>query len=68
MSLNVSEIGFQNNALEQKSTLASVDAYFSSELNLKTSGESNASYHYNGSAYIYGNIGVDFAEALIEMN
>ena len=37
MTLNVSEIGFQNNAMEQKSTLGSVDAYFSSELNLKTS-------------------------------
>ena len=37
MSLNVSEIGFQNNSLEQKSVLASVDAFVSSELNLKTS-------------------------------
>ena len=37
MSLNVSETGFQNNSLEQKSVLASVDAFVSSELNLKTS-------------------------------
>ncbi len=37
MSLNVSEIGFQNNSLEQKSVLASVDAFVSSEWNLKTS-------------------------------
>ena len=37
MSLNVSEIGFQSNVLEQKSALASVDAFVSSELNLKTS-------------------------------
>jgi hypothetical protein len=37
MSLNVSEIGFQNTSLEQKSVLASVDAFVSSELNLKTS-------------------------------
>ena len=36
MSLNVSEIGFQNTALEQRSSHASVEAYFSSELNLKT--------------------------------
>jgi hypothetical protein len=37
MSLNISQINFQNNALEQKSTLTSVDAFVSSELNLKTS-------------------------------
>jgi hypothetical protein len=37
MSLNVSEIDFQNNALKDKSSLASVDAFVSSELNLKTS-------------------------------
>ena len=37
MSLNVSETGFQNNSLEQKSVLASVYAFVSSELNLKTS-------------------------------
>ena len=37
MSLNVSEIGFHNNALEHKSHSASVDAFVSSELNLKTS-------------------------------
>jgi hypothetical protein len=37
MSLNVSEIDFQNNALKHKSSLASVDAFVSSELNLKTS-------------------------------
>ena len=36
MSLNLSEIGFQNNSLEQKSTLASVEATYSSELSLKT--------------------------------
>lgn len=36
MSLNVSEIGFQNNLLEQKSVVASVDAFVSSELNLRT--------------------------------
>ena len=37
MSFNVSEIGFHNNALEHKSHSASVDAFVSSELNLKTS-------------------------------
>jgi hypothetical protein len=37
MSLNVSEIDFQNNALEKNITLASVDAFVSNELNLKTS-------------------------------
>jgi hypothetical protein len=37
MSINISEIDIQNNALEQKSNLASVDAFVSSELNLKTS-------------------------------
>jgi hypothetical protein len=37
MSLNVSEIGFQNNTLEHKSHSASIDAFVSSELNLKTS-------------------------------
>jgi hypothetical protein len=36
MDLNLSEIGFQNVPLEQKSTSASVSAYFSSELSLKT--------------------------------
>ncbi len=36
MSLNLSEIGFQNNSLEQKSILASVGATYSSELSLKT--------------------------------
>ena len=36
MALNVSEIGFQNAPLEQRSTAASVEAYFSSELSLKT--------------------------------
>ncbi len=38
------------------------------ELKLKQAGESNAGYHYNGSAYIYGNIGKAFAEAMIELN
>ena len=37
MSLNVSEIGFHNNALEHKSYSVSVDAVVSSEFNLKTS-------------------------------
>jgi hypothetical protein len=37
------------------------------ELKLKQTGESNAGYHYNGSAYIYGNIGKAFAEAMIEL-
>ena len=37
MSLNISEIGLQNNQLEHKSTLASLGAFVSSELNLKTS-------------------------------
>jgi hypothetical protein len=37
MSLDVSEIGFHNNALEYKSHSTSVDAFVSSELNLKTS-------------------------------
>jgi hypothetical protein len=37
MSLNISEIDFQNNALKDKSSLDSVDAFVSSELNLKTS-------------------------------
>ena len=48
MTLNVSEIGFQNNAMEQKSTLASVDAYFSSELNLKTSEGDLVSLSFGG--------------------
>lgn len=38
------------------------------ELRLKHTGESNASFHYNGSAYIYGKIGKAFAEAMIEMH
>jgi alpha-galactosidase len=38
------------------------------ELKLKTTGESNAGYHYNGSAYILGNIGKAFAEAMIELS
>ena len=37
MDLNLSEIGFQNAPLEQKSTSASVSAFFASELSLKTS-------------------------------
>jgi hypothetical protein len=37
MSLNIPQIGFQNNALEQNSTLTSKDAVVYSELNLKTS-------------------------------
>jgi hypothetical protein len=37
MSLNVSEIDFQNNVLEHKSRSNSVDTFVSSELNLKTS-------------------------------
>lgn len=37
MSLNIPEIGLQNNALEHESHSASVDAFVSSELNLKTS-------------------------------
>lgn len=48
MSLNMSEIGFQNNALEQKSTLASVDAFFSSVLNLKTSEGDLVSLSFGG--------------------
>jgi hypothetical protein len=37
MSFNVSEIGFNNNALEHNKHSGSVDAFVSSELNLKTS-------------------------------
>jgi hypothetical protein len=37
MFLNLSRIDFQNNVLEHKSALASVDTFVSSELNLKTS-------------------------------
>jgi hypothetical protein len=37
MSLNIPEIGLQNNALEHESHSASVDAFVSSELDLKTS-------------------------------
>lgn len=37
------------------------------ELKIKQVGESNAGYHYNGSAYIYGKIGAAFAEAMIEL-
>ena len=36
MDLNLSEIGFQNAPLEQRSSSASVNALFSSELSLKT--------------------------------
>jgi hypothetical protein len=36
MDLNLSEIGLQNSILEQKSSSASVAAFFSSELSLKT--------------------------------
>lgn len=36
MAINVSEIGLQNTPLEQRSTQASVEAYFSSELSLRT--------------------------------
>ena len=36
MALNVSEIGFQNTSLEQRSTQAVVAAFFSSELSLRT--------------------------------
>jgi hypothetical protein len=36
MSLNITEIDLQNNVFEQRSNLASVDAFVSSELNLKT--------------------------------
>jgi hypothetical protein len=38
------------------------------ELKIKQEGESNAGFHYNGSAYIYGKIGKEFAEALIELD
>jgi hypothetical protein len=48
MSLNVSEIGFQNNSLENKSTLASIDAFISSELNLKTSEGDLISLSFSG--------------------
>ena len=48
MTLNVSEIGFQNNAMKQESTLASVDAYFSSELNLQTSEGDLVSLSFGG--------------------
>ena len=37
MDLNLSEIGFQNAPLEQKSSSASVSAFYASELNLRTS-------------------------------
>ena len=37
MPINLSKIGFHNNAMEHKSHSASVDAFVSSELNLKTS-------------------------------
>ncbi len=36
MALNVSEIGFQNTSLEQRSTQAAVAAFFSSELSVRT--------------------------------
>jgi len=38
------------------------------EIELKTIGESNAFYHYNGLAYINGKIGKAFAEAIVEMD
>ena len=37
------------------------------ELKLRETGTSNAAYHYMGSAYIYGNIGKAFAEAMVKM-
>jgi hypothetical protein len=48
MSLNISEINFQNKALEHKSNLASVDAFISSELNLKTSEGDLVSLFFSG--------------------
>jgi hypothetical protein len=48
MSLNVSELGFQNNALKNKSSLASVDAFVSSELKLKTSEGDLITLSFNG--------------------
>ena len=37
------------------------------EQNFLKVGQSNAAYHYMGSAYTYGNIGKAFAEAIIRL-
>jgi hypothetical protein len=37
------------------------------EQNFQKVGTSNQAYHYMGSAYIYGNIGKAFAEAMAKM-
>ncbi|MHC4202016.1 MAG: sialate O-acetylesterase [Planctomycetota bacterium] len=37
------------------------------ELKISQTGQSNAAYHYMGSAYIYGKIGKAFADAMIKM-
>jgi hypothetical protein len=48
MSLNVSEIGSHNNALEHKSHSASLDAFVSSELNLKNNEDDLVSLSFVG--------------------
>jgi hypothetical protein len=37
------------------------------ELKIIQTGQSNAGYHYMGSAYAYGNIGKAFADAMFKM-
>jgi hypothetical protein len=52
MSINIPEISFQNNPLEHKSILTSVDAFVSSELSLKTSEGNLVSLFFAGEQHL----------------
>lgn len=54
-------------AVAQKAKSMESEVLTPAELKIIQTGTSNAAYHYMGSAYIYGNIGKAFAEAMIKM-
>jgi hypothetical protein len=54
-------------AVSKKAKSMASEVLTPTEAKIIQTGTSNAAYHYMGSAYIYGNIGKAFAEAMIKM-
>jgi len=55
------------NAVSRLKKTMTPEVLTAEELNFMKAGQSNAEYHYMGSAYTYGKIGKAFADALVEM-
>jgi hypothetical protein len=57
----------RNYKFDEMKDAVAPEALTERELKLFKTGLSNAPFHYQGSAYIYGKIGKAFAEAMAEM-